>query len=277
MNGTETQIIKLTAYESWYRNGGLATYAEVFSKYDEKEIEVELVAARLQKQAHLIQEHSPSAVLDIGCGTGRFTVMLLDRVCSTSKACLFEVDLVDINPEAFELFRVAASNAKTARITVRRTITAPWRLVAGRDLISPYSLIIADHVFYGEPLTHELIGRLHALLAPDGVAIVCLQAIDSDVYRMRKQAGISTNSAEDFAALLKDCAVPVEKLNYESRLYFNPESSACWDWFFATATADQTERERLLEAFARHDEYGRIYLSNNANIFLIWKEGKNLE
>lgn len=276
MNGTETQIIKLTAYESWYRNGGLATYAEVFSKYDEKEIEVELVANRL-REGLLWSAHSPVTVLDIGCGTGRFTVMLLDRVCSIRKDCLFETDLVDINPEAFELFRVAASKAETARITVRRTITAPWRLVAGRDLLPPYSLIVADHVFYGEPLTHDLINGVHGLLAPEGAAIVCLQTTDSDVYRMREQAGISTNSAENLAALLKGCPMPVEKLDYKSRLYFNPDSHTFWDWFFATSTVDQTKQERLLETFARLDKDGRIYLSNHASIFLIWKGGKNLE
>ena len=276
MNGTETQIIKLTAYESWYRNGGLATYAEVFSKYDEKEIEVELVANRL-RDGLLWSAHSPVTVLDIGCGTGRFTVMLLDRICSIRKDCLFEADLVDINPEAFERFRVVASNTETARIIVRRTITAPWRLVAGRDLLPPYSLIVADHVFYGEPLTHELINGVHGLLALEGVAIVCLQTTDSDVYRMREQAGISTNSAEDFAALLKGCAMPVEEVNYESRLYFNPDIPAFWDWFFATSTADQTKRKCVLETFARIDEIGRIYLSNYATVFLIWRGGKNIE
>lgn len=276
MNGTETQITKLTAYESWYKNGGLATYAEVFSKYDEKEIEVELVANRL-REALLWSAHSPVTVLDIGCGTGRFTVMLLDRVCSIRKDCLFEADLVDINPEAFERFRVVASNTETARIIVRRTITAPWRLVAGRDLLPPYSLIVADHVFYGEPLTHELINGVHGLLAPEGVAIVCLQTTDSDVYRMREQAGISTNSAEDFAALLTDCAMTAEKLDYESLLYFNPESPVFWDWFFATSVVSQAEKKRLVDSFGHCDTDGRMYLSNQASIFVLWRGDEPVE
>ena len=262
--------VPLTPYETWYRDGGLSTYAEVFSHNDEKTVEVEIIVNRLKKSLHWPSDKT-LAILDIGCGTGRFTVMLLDQLCtSVGLGCTSNVDLVDINSGAFDRFRTTTTNAQSAKISVRQTITAPWRLINVNNLHPPYHLIVADHVFYGEPLTTTLLDRLTGLTIPEGIIVVTLQTADSDVFRMRDLAGIVNNGAEDFAALLEHCGAKFETLDYESRLYFELTDHIFKDWFFATTKVKTDEQQRLLRAYTLRDEIGRTYLSNRANIFLIW-------
>jgi hypothetical protein len=136
--------------------------------------------------------------------------------------------------------------------------------------VAPYELIIADHVFYGEPMEPALVERLLAMLLPNGVAIVTLETRTCDLFSMRMEAGISTNSAEDFESLLGgNNKIAIEVFDYDSRLYYDPQVSAYQDWFFATARVSDVVKQRLLDTFSRADEDGRTYINNHARVFLI--------
>ncbi|RPH52438.1 MAG: methyltransferase domain-containing protein [Desulfobacteraceae bacterium] len=261
--------VSLTPYESWYRNGGLTTYADVFDYNDEKAIEVELIAEHLKGSLQWLKNEA-IATLDIGCGTGRFTVLLLNELCmSFGLGCQSEVDLVDINSGAFDYFRETAAKVNTVDIHIRNTFQAPWRLIVLNELEPPYRLIVADHVFYGEPLSPYLIESLTTLISPDGVIIVTLQQANSDVYRMREPAGIVTNCAEGFRKLLDKTLIKYEVLDYKSHLYYDPKNNAFREWFFATATIDIKKQLHLLRKYTYKDKEGRSYILNRANIFLI--------
>ena len=180
---------KLTPYEAWYKNGGVDKYARVFAENDEKKLEVNLVSKALA-------EHSPFAAktqtkaLDIGCGTGRFTVMLINQLARDHGFSQATVDLVDISTDAFRLFRQEAGKESACRIIVEQEIEKAWRTVEKSDLSPPYDIVIADHVLYGEPLNPHIVHSLAGLLTKAGIAVVVLQTASCDLSKMRQEIGI---------------------------------------------------------------------------------------
>ena len=60
-------------YANWYKDGGLEEYEEVFRYNNEKEIEIQGALKLLSPHINGVQNESLK-VLDIGCGTGKFTI-----------------------------------------------------------------------------------------------------------------------------------------------------------------------------------------------------------
>jgi len=258
----------LTPYEAWYRNGGVGKYARVFAENDEKAREVELVSRALAARSPFGGKKE-IRVLDIGCGTGRFSVMLLHRLARDHGFVVVTADLVDLSADAFRRFRQeAARESLPCRIAVGREVEKSWRAVRETDLSPPYDLIIADHVFYGEPLDAGLVHRLAGLVSGNGVVMVALQTADCDLSRMRREIGIRTNAAGMFRRALEQARYPYQEMLYESRLPYREDLPDFRDWFSASARADPDTIERALAKYRKTDSNGRAYFDNQAVMFL---------
>jgi len=140
------------------KSGGRADYSEIASSYDQVR---EMRAGNLEKWISSLAGcgniGEESAVLEIGCGTGRFTIPLWERT---------RADITAIDPSA-DMIRVARRKEHSEMVT--------WELCCAESLPFPDSSFDCAYMFFviqhlEEPL-HAL-GEIYRVLRPGGRLIV---------------------------------------------------------------------------------------------------------
>jgi len=263
-------VSAISLYEAYYRDVGLAEYEGVFAHSDELEIAIEIYASRTKawKGANQLDLR----VLDIGCGLGTFTSGLLAALYApsgTSRAdARLTIDAIDINPEAFSPYAERLATLSRPKVNIGRTLCAAWQDVGSGDLTESYDLVITNHVFYGCPCDLNLLKSVVSLLKPGGLVLLALSSQQSDVYRMRRDAGIQINCAEDLTAALTEIPCNLTRIAYESKLRFDPTQPQFFNWLFATSTIDRAGRNELISRYSKADG-GLPFLINRALIYII--------
>ncbi len=262
----------LSAYETYYQHVGLTQYAVVFERNKEKQFEAALCARHLSRWFSGAAHGRTLRVLDIGCGLGGFTCLLLDSLHAalprTVKRPAVVCDLIDMNPTAFEHFRANASKVESCQISVDRCLCQPWQTVRPAQLETAYDLVIANHSFYGCPCDERLARSLFDAMAPNGRGVVTLVSKQAPLTRLRAAAGIPNNGGEDFEAAINGIFCNYTRLVYDSKFRFDPNDRRYIDWFFAGGEVFEPDRARLLPEYSKSDAESP-YIPNRAMIHII--------
>ena len=273
---------ELYFYEEWYRNGGLADYEKVFRFNNEKDIQAE-IAIQLLNPVLSTYKKNMLNVLDIGCGTGKFTILLLAKIKHLFPGMIFKVDLIDSSADALHQFERRAKSESAIHIRGKYEMT--WRVFRQMALVERskpgYDLIDADHSLYVEPITKENFLPVLSLLRPGGMFLVTLESKRSDVRKMREPLGITINYSEYLIDLLDSEGIKYQKLSYESKLYYS-DDPVFIKWFFMIPR-DETESDEwkrywdILKEYSTEDGTSfrgcSRYILNVGDIILITKEG----
>lgn len=115
-------------------------------------------SARMLAKAVLREKWSESRVLDVGCGLGLSGIAALARS--------LHVTFADVDTTALEF---AAENARLNGFTNFRTL--PFDLRCPPDGVK-YPIVIGSDLMYEERLVDPLVDLLHAVLDPDGIALI---------------------------------------------------------------------------------------------------------
>lgn len=98
-------------------------------------------------------------IVDVGCGTGTFAVML--------KAACPGADVVGLDPDE-QALGIARAKAAAAGVDVR------WRRGFGRDVEGPVDAVVSSLMFHQMPLAEKRrsLAAMHAAIRPGGRLVV---------------------------------------------------------------------------------------------------------
>jgi trans-aconitate methyltransferase len=183
-----------------------------------------LQQAMADEQLRLLTLKGSERILDVGCGDGKISAAIAERVPAGS--------VLGVDPShdmiAFASSHFAAATHPNLRFEVADARRLPYR--------GQFDLVVSFNALHWVPEQEAALGSIHAALAPGGQAQLrfvpqgprkSLEDVIDDVRRLPGWAGYFTDfrtpyvhfSPEDYRALAEKCGFRVDRLNVEDKAW----------------------------------------------------------
>jgi len=228
---------------------------------------VEDLSAYRRELQHLPHDRQRLAMLDFGCGDGRFTQLLLDQ-------CLFpreQLELVLVEPQP--AYREAAA-ARLQRHS-RHPLRAWFTLAEAGD--ERFDLIVANHSLYYVPDLQQSVTTLLNVLADDGVFVAAMAGRENTLIQFWIQCfamlerPVPYHLAEDLEAALCQSAssFQAEPVHYELRFADSQENRSAILRFLLSDHFAGLPRQAALDLFQPWSVAGEIVMPITHRHFVV--------
>lgn len=211
----------------------------------------------LKKQQGWLQNTPAIRVLDVGCGNGTTTRLLLETLKKHYPEKPIQILGVDNNPGQLKVYQTTLSELSKVKPLTQRADAFSWNPPEGA-----YDLIIASHMFYHTHPNQVLpvLQRLASARRPDGLMGVSMLDPTSDFNRLQLTFGpdvtpthrtnpVTTTLDDIKSALVKDPKLlsQVTPLPYAAYVYFPLLSKRAYQQLKADQKSGNTRAKRLLQ------------------------------
>jgi trans-aconitate 2-methyltransferase len=183
-----------------------------------------LQQAMADEQLRLLTLKGSERILDVGCGDGKISAAIAQRVSAGS--------VLGVDP-SHDMIAFASSHFPTAAHPNLRFEVADARRLPYRD---QFDLVVSFNALHWVPEQEAALGSIHAALAPGGQAQLrfvpqgprkSLEDVIEDVRRQSRWAGYFADfrtpyvhfSPEDYRALAEKCGFRVVRLNVDDKAW----------------------------------------------------------